>query len=39
VKGETSVGAQGQPRGAPHRVRIDDELELLRAIRKKLSGS
>ena len=39
VMGETSVGAQGQPRGAPHRVRIEDELELLRMIRKKRSGS
>ncbi len=37
--GETSVSPTGQPRGAPHRVRLDEEIELLRAIRKKLSGS
>jgi hypothetical protein len=37
--GETSVGRQGQRVGAAHRVRIDNEVELLRAIRKKLSGS
>jgi hypothetical protein len=39
VKGEDSVGKQGQPVGAPHRVRIGDEEDLLRRILKKLSGS
>lgn len=34
--GETSVGAQGQPTGAVHRVRIEQELDLLRAIERKL---
>ena len=37
--GETSVGAQGQQVGKAHRIRIEEELELLRAIRKKLGGS
>jgi len=37
--GETSLGPQQQPVGAAHRRRISDELALLRAIQKKLSGS
>jgi hypothetical protein len=37
--GETSVSPTGLPRGAQHRVRLDEEIELLRAIRQKLSGS
>lgn len=34
--GETTVGAQGQAIGAAHRVRIEDELDLLRAVERKL---
>ena len=37
--GEDTVGAQGQQVGAAHRVRIEQEVDLLRAVRKKLSGS
>jgi RHS repeat-associated protein len=37
--GETSVSETGSPTGAAHRVRIDQELDLLRAIRKRLGGS
>ena len=37
--GETNVSATGVPTGAQHRVRIADGPALLRAIRKKLSGS
>jgi hypothetical protein len=37
--GETTIGAQGQQVGAAHRVRIEQEIDLLRAIEKKLSGS
>jgi hypothetical protein len=37
--GETSVGPAGQRTGAAHRVRIDDEESLLKAILKKLSGT
>jgi hypothetical protein len=37
--GETSVSATGVPRGAQHRVRIQEEEALLRRILKKLSGS
>jgi hypothetical protein len=39
VMGETSVGDQGQRVGAAHRDRIRNEEALLRAVRKKLSGS
>ena len=34
--GETTVGAHGQAIGAAHRVRIEDELALLRAVERKL---
>jgi hypothetical protein len=37
--GETSVGSQDQRVGAAHRDRIRNEEALLRAVRKKLSGS
>ena len=37
--GETSVGPEGQQKGATHRDRIEQEVDLLRAIRKKLSES
>jgi hypothetical protein len=37
--GETSVGTEGQQIGAQHRDRIEQELDLLRAIQKKLSGT
>lgn len=38
--GETNVNPNTQnPVGANHRVRIQNEIELLRAVRKKLSGS
>jgi hypothetical protein len=37
--GEDSVGPNGQRTGAQHRVRIQNEEALLRAIRKKLSGT
>jgi hypothetical protein len=37
--GETNVTGAGSPTGAQHRVRIDDELDLLRMIRKILSGT
>ena len=37
--GETSVGPEGQQTGAQHRERIEQEIDLLRAIRKKLSGT
>ncbi|MEV7627016.1 DUF4157 domain-containing protein [Actinoplanes sp. NPDC089786] len=37
--GETTIGAEGQQVGKAHRIRIEEELELLRAIRKKLGGS
>jgi hypothetical protein len=37
--GETSVGPQGQRKGATHRTRISNEEALLRAVRKKLAGS
>jgi hypothetical protein len=38
-KGEIRIGSSGQMKGAAHRVRIGQELRLLRAILKKLSGS
>jgi hypothetical protein len=37
--GETHVSATGVPKGAQHRVRIQDEEALLRRVLKKLSGS
>ncbi|MCC3474020.1 MAG: toxin [Microcoleus sp. PH2017_15_JOR_U_A] len=37
--GEDNIGAEGQQVGAQHRDRIDLELDLLRLIRKKLSGT
>ena len=37
--GETSVGPAGQRTGAQHRERIEQEIDLLRAIRKKLGGT
>jgi hypothetical protein len=33
------VGTEGGETGRQHRLRIEEELQLLRAIRKKLSGS
>jgi hypothetical protein len=37
--GEASVSDVGTGTGAAHRVRIEYERDLLRAIRKKLSGT
>jgi hypothetical protein len=37
--GETSVGPEGQQKGYQHRLRIEAERRLLRALRKKLGGS